>query len=388
VLVTLPQTGWQFTPEAPEIRVPYAKAGGNMVWLAPERLSNSRWWMIGPFPYDDHKGFFAEYPPEREFTASAEYPGAYGRAVRWKWIESPTYFVDVRNALSIPRNRALGVFYALAHVYSPSARKGRLSAAFADSLAVWWNGEQKLLEHRHPKWLLMRDVWAEKRDIEIRQGWNMVLLKIGSSLMVPTAFLFRIEDERGRTMRDLVYADQIRASVEPHPRTADFSVAVPPGTANQSAKEISYRGQPIPEQPVAFRSATVEFTLQSWTDSALAHYSGTAIYETQFRLEKADAGNQLSLDLGSVGVAAEVWVNGRKAGERVWRPYRFDITGLVRSGLNQLRIRVANSDAGWQSQGDTIYPKGSWGLRYETELDRLKTIRPNGLEGPVRIFAR
>jgi hypothetical protein len=87
-------------------------------------------------------------------------------------------------------------------------------------------------------------------------------------------------------------------------------------------------------------------------------------------------------------VAAEVWVNGRKAGERVWRPYRFDITGLVRSGLNQLRIRVANSDAGWQSQGDTIYPKGSWGLRYETELDRLKTIRPNGLEGPVRIFAR
>jgi hypothetical protein len=51
-------------------------------------------------------------------------------------------------------------------------------------------------------------------------------------------------------------------------------------------------------------------------------------------------------------------------------------------------IRVANSDAGRQAQGDTIYPKGSWGLKYKTELDRLPTIRPNGLEGPVRVIAR
>ena len=54
---------------------------------------------------------------------------------------------------------------------------------------------------------------------------------------------------------------------------------------------------------------------------------------------------------------------------------------------NALRIRVANSDANWQCQGDTIYPKGSWGLRFQTEPDRLPLIRPNGLEGPVRILA-
>ena len=50
-----------------------------------------------------------------------------------------------------------------------------------------------------------------------------------------------------------------------------------------------------------------------------------------------------------------------------------------------LRIRVANSNAGWQSQGGTIYGKASWGLKYNTERDRLPTLRPNGLEGPVRL---
>ena len=86
----------------------------------------------------------------------------------------------------------------------------------------------------------------------------------------------------------------------------------------------------------------------------------------------------------SLGVAVEVWVNGHKTGERAWRPFQFNITGLVHPGSNQLRIRVAYSDAGWQSQGNTIYPRGSWGLKYRTELERMHTIRPNGLEGPVR----
>lgn len=82
-----------------------------------------------------------------------------------------------------------------------------------------------------------------------------------------------------------------------------------------------------------------------------------------------------------------MWLNGKSVGERVWRPYRFVVSGQAVSGVNQLKVRVANSNAGWQSQGDTIYPKGSWGLNYKTEFDRLPTIRPNGLEGPVRILA-
>ncbi len=64
---------------------------------------------------------------------------------------------------------------------------------------------------------------------------------------------------------------------------------------------------------------------------------------------------------------------------------RYD--GLVRRGVNTLRIRIANSDAGWMSQGDPIYERGSWGVRFTSERDRLKTLRPNGLEGPVRLLS-
>ena len=308
------------------------------VWLSPERLSHRNWYIRGPFPANDHQGFYMAYPPESEPF----------RADEWKLQESPTYSV------TLPRNK--GIYYAYAEIDSPAERRGVMVAAFADSMRAWWNGKVMLDEHRHPKWLLMRDVWAERRPIEIRKGRNTVLLKIEPSLMVATAFLFRITDESGATMRDLTY----RPSDEP---------------------------DGAPEQPLAYPAAPMRFTLHSWTDdSRLAWFSGTALYDTVFSLPESASSRTLALDLGAVGVAAEVWINGKKAGERVWRPFRFDLTGLVRPGSNTLRIRVANSDANWQCQGDTIYPRGSWGLGFKTELDRLPLIRPNGLEGPVRIL--
>ena len=78
-------------------------------------------------------------------------------------------------------------------------------------------------------------------------------------------------------------------------------------------------------------------------------------------------------------------MNGEKVGERAWRPFRFDVSKAVRPGKNTLRIRVANSDAGSQAQGGTIYAKGHWTVTYKTERDRLATLHPNGLEGPVQI---
>jgi hypothetical protein len=136
----------------------------------------------------------------------------------------------------------------------------------------------------------------------------------------------------------------------------------------------------------------VPFQLQSWTDSALAHFSGSAWYETEFMLPAASGAKPMSregrvfLDLGTVGLEAEVWVNGRSVGSRAWRPFRFDISGAIRRGRNRLGVRVTNSNAGWLAQGDTLYAKGSWGLKFNTERDRLSTLHPNGLEGPVRIL--
>ncbi len=397
-VLTLPSDGWTFTPEAERIRVPYAERedSGEPVWLAPEREGNRGWWLIGPFPYEDHRGFFRAYGPEGRFRRNATYSGAFDR-VRWRWIESPDYRVIPREALGLPGERGFGIYYAFAHVYSPQARKARIVTAFADSLRLWWNGREALSVHRHPKWLLLRDVWAETAVVEVRRGWNRLLLKVGPSLMVPTAFMLRLTGEDGATLHDVVFAPEKKL----RPRRAQrlrWRVEVPPGAVaveeNGKLRGLAPGERFIvmetenraPERPATFVTGPVRFSLASWTDSALRHYSGGAVYETEFELGEEWLGRRLVLDLGEVGVAAEVWVNGQQAGVRIWRPFRFDITSLARR-RNRLRIRVVNSDAGWQAQGGTIYPRGSWGLDFASERDRLARLRPNGLEGPVRVMA-
>ena len=42
-------------------------------------------------------------------------------------------------------------------------------------------------------------------------------------------------------------------------------------------------------------------------------------------------------------VAAKVFVNGKPAGIKVAAPYKFDLSGMVQSGENEIEVRVANT---------------------------------------------
>ncbi len=368
VLLEVPNTGWQFTPEA-AVKVPYADVDGKPVWLAPERLANRNWWLAGPYPYNDHKGFFDAYPPEKGFDKNDSV---------WKWTESPTLAVR-------PPTRG-DVYYAYVNVWSPESRPARAAVAVFDSVKLWWNGKLILVKHDHPPFVNLRDPWSKRPAIELRKGWNTVLMKIGPAHAGATGFLFRITDAAGNTSRDVVYARDQVLPEKPAPRRVRFIVAAPPGTAGPSVdKEIDESA--VPEQPVVFEPRTASVALASWTDSTLANYSGTALYSTTFTIDKLPAGERLLLDLGQVGLAAEVWINDQKAGERAWRPYELEITRFVKPGVNRLRVRVANSNAGWMAQGPPIYERGAWGVKFASERDRVQTLHPNGLEGPVRILA-
>jgi hypothetical protein len=369
VLLRLPDSGWQFTPEAP-VRVPYAKLEGSSepIWLAPERLANRNWWLAGPYPYNDNQGFFDPYPPERGFDA---------KDPAWKWFESPT--------LAVRTPSWDGVYYAYVDVWSSTARRAQVAVAAADSVKLWWNGELKLVSFLSSPFVVLRDPESLRPAVEIRQGWNSVLLKIGPSRREKTGFLFRIADEEGNTLRDIIYARD-RVLPPPHAsRRVHLTVDAPPGTKGKPLS-LDITEDEIPERAFVFAPHTTSFTLASWTDSALANYSGSALYETSFDLAELPAGERLVLDLGEVGLAAEVWVNDQKAGERGWRPFEIDITPQVRRGPNRLRVRVANSNAGWMAQGPPYYENGAWGVQFASERDRLRTLHPNGLEGPVRIL--
>ena len=98
-----------------------------------------------------------------------------------------------------------------------------------------------------------------------------------------------------------------------------------------------------------FRFATSDTTwrpapLGSWTERDAA-YSGTGIYEGTLEVEGGPrrAGDRYLLDLGAVREVAEVEFNEKALGRRLWRPYRYDVTDIVRPGTNRITIRVTNT---------------------------------------------
>src|SRR5262249_47012037 len=93
--------------------------------------------------------------------------------------------------------------------------------------------------------------------------------------------------------------------------------------------------------PVTYVTDAGAIRLGDWEEQGLDAYSGGIRYQNRFILDVTPA--QVMLDLGKVRGTAEVWVNGQKAGARVWSPYRFDISGLCRAGENTVEILVLNT---------------------------------------------
>ena len=132
--------------------------------------------------------------------------------------------------------------------------------------------------------------------------------------------------------------------------------------------------------------------LISWTDhleERVRHFSGIATYEKAVDLPAglfAD-GRRLLLDLGAVGVTAEVHLNGRRLGI-VWKPpYRLDVTGIARPGSNRLGVAVANV---WANRliGDRALPPEQRHTRTCLPDGALpKDLVPSGLLGPVRVVS-
>ena len=85
--------------------------------------------------------------------------------------------------------------------------------------------------------------------------------------------------------------------------------------------------------------------LEDWSkrsEPGIRYYSGTAVYRKTFVLDSPSTRNRLVLDLGQVAIMADVTLNGHNLGI-LWKPpFRVDLAGAVKSGDNQLEIRVVN----------------------------------------------
>ncbi|MEW5900759.1 MAG: glycosyl hydrolase [Acidobacteriota bacterium] len=96
----------------------------------------------------------------------------------------------------------------------------------------------------------------------------------------------------------------------------------------------------FPLIPPAEFAAGVEKSLEDWKAWGLEKFSGLLEYTKTVIVKRAKKG--MHLDLGKVCHAAEIWVNGKSCGVRLWGPHVYDVSAALRPGANEIRVRVAN----------------------------------------------
>jgi hypothetical protein len=107
-----------------------------------------------------------------------------------------------------------------------------------------------------------------------------------------------------------------------------------------------------PAGPAAGAWSPIDIS-RRWTDQG-HNYHGLAWYRADFDLPQVPEGRKLWLAFGAVDGAAEVWINGKRAGcqmnvEDMWcRPWALDVTGVLHKGKNALAVAVKKEkyDAG------------------------------------------
>jgi len=152
--------------------------------------------------------------------------------------------------------------------------------------------------------------------------------------------------------------------------------------------------------------------LISWTDHedpGIRHFSGTAAMTTSFELPAGflKPGQELWLDLGEVGVIAEVRLNGKALGTLWHPPFRLDVSKFVKSGKNTLEVDVTNlwvnrligdeqeeDDCEWDGEKLVGWPEWLVDGKPRPAKQRITfsswkhwnaddQLQPSGLRGPV-----
>ena len=168
---------------------------------------------------------------------------------------------------------------------------------------------------------------------------------------------------------------------------------------------------------VSFGPAGVPVQMQSltsWADiDATRYFSGVATYEKDVEIspELLRDNTELRLDFGPgsaitvqtlrngmqawyegpIREAAVIYVNDKRAGALWCPPYFIDVTRLLHSGTNKLRVMVGNTALNYMA-GHSLPDYRLLNLRYgerfqPQDMDKVQPIA-SGLLGPVRLIPR
>ena len=80
--------------------------------------------------------------------------------------------------------------------------------------------------------------------------------------------------------------------------------------------------------------------LKSWEDLGVTGFAGPATYHKQFTVAALPGKRHVYLEIDRVNDYAKVTLNGKELGAHDWQPYRWDVTGALKAGANDLTIEV------------------------------------------------
>ncbi len=117
-------------------------------------------------------------------------------------------------------------------------------------------------------------------------------------------------------------------------------------------------------------------------------FSGDAAYECAFTVGDTVAREAEWLDLGEVRFACRVELNGCEIGKRLWQPWRVNVRGKVRPGMNRLRIVVTNTLANQyiHNRAYERWTPAQLGPYHPRALEFERDSLEAGLVGPVRLI--
>ena len=312
---------------------------------------------------------------------------------------------------AVPSEQSV-VRYLFTHVFDPEGGTWTLDIGGADVhwMRAWVNGEAAASTSANER--------HAQAKVQLQEGWSRVRLRIaqpgGEAVRVHAAFFdpasppevdpyvpllrwfrepqrlrYDIAPERAgtaawyrftappglRSMRMTLRATTVEAwvdgnAIEPRPACdsgdsheamTGFCIELPSSIAGLS--QVALRVGPSPghyagavfQEPVSIECEQGEILLGDWCHYGLETYSGGAVYSRTVSLDRRHLEGAVHLDLGDVVTVAEVSVNGRPAGVKMARPFRFDVTELVAEGVNVLEVKVANTLANHMSTYPTSY---------------------------------
>jgi hypothetical protein len=170
-----------------------------------------------------------------------------------------------------------------------------------------------------------------------------------------------------------------RVEFAPQPAGALAALRIEPSGSETEAAVLT--------GPIRFTTAAVPGALGDWrTALCLPHHSGAVEYETTFATTAASA--CVTVDLGHVRGTAELWIDGRPCGIRLWRPYRYACAELA-AGTHRLRIRATNTlGAHYELGRPSANVGGNPAVMYwdgKAVAGHASAYAAGGMYGPVRI---